>query len=398
MSKSILNSHTFLEHFSVFCVVSILLSCNPPETDTVMTPTVLMFQRIVPGDFYSLQLVDNQLHITYTDYHTASLYLDVVSDTDDYTNSFVDKTSLLSSVEARHVYTVHHDTQHAFYLDREDEDDYILKWIHKPLSEKQWMIDTVTPAGTVISTMTDTERKGEISLIWCTRDRLYVSSMPQTRLSTHEIPCSFDLHAHITRIHTPHRQGLLGYDEIRRGLIFVGWEDDTLHVRDIIAGGRIHYAVPDTDVSLKVLVYEPEHKRIDLYGITHTEDAPTRIPVTMSSGTQSVFFAILEDEYLFVFDEEVQETTQHSTEKLHQLSMLYPLHESSDTNDIRLSRYTRAEIFHSTDPIIDFRALLDDSVLYVLLHQKYTLKLLRIDVSSVIQNEREQAPISENLN
>ena len=358
-----------------FSLLIAACTASPPLTE--FPHYLVTLARGPLGADFSLVENDNKLHLLFADYKTLSLRLLILSDKNPRSkleieeDHFLDRVCFSPEIDSpfgNHIYLVKKNQQHLFYLDQEDEERRILKWIRKPISEEKWYIDAYPFSGRIISAILNEN----VDLFFYEHGALYylpcspAEQPPRTILSTSSLGSEASL------IQQGSFTGFTIFDGELKKLQLITPSGNGYKAVPLIDSGEIHYSAIDNHQRLRILTFSKKSNELTLYQQDPDSDSFESTPVTLSRGTTSVFFFNINGIDIFLFNESGENRNQ---KHIYQLVMLFP----------QKSKYTKEVLLQSTIPISGFKALLSGDKLYIALLQE-SLAILVVDLKALIVN------------
>jgi len=329
------------------------------------------------GADFSLVENDNKLHLLFADYKTLSLRLLILDDKkprgklEIEEDHFLDRVGFspeIDSLFGNHIYLVKENQQHLFYLDQENEDRRVLKWIRKAVSEEKWYIDTYPFSGKIISVILNEN----VDLFFHDQGALYHLPFSPSEQTARNLLSTSSLGLEASLIQQSSFKGFTIFDDDTKKLQLITPSGDGYKVEPLIDGGEIHYSTIDNHQRLQILTFSRESNELVFYRQNPDNDSFELSPVTLSRGTRSVFLFNINGMDIFLFNESGKNRNQEHT---YQLVMLFP----------QESKYTKAVLLQNTIPISGFKALLCGHKLYIALLQE-SLAMLVVDLRALIVN------------
>jgi hypothetical protein len=374
-----------------FCLCLLLASCSRNRSGVVPAIRDIAITEDQTSPNFSLQQIDKNLLLVYPDLSSLSLNLVTVllegqqpDRLDLGETSYLDRISDTPEVEADfglHLFFTGFAQQQILYVDREEEDRKVLKWLTKKSPEQSWWIDALPDLGRPIAGW-DTEGK-DLELFF-----LQERSLNLYRLSEEHDPQLIDGPIRfdgplvpVGKVSTIHDGGFRAftvYDSQSRRLYLVSRQGDGIRWEAIYPYGETHCSRV-VDSRLLILVYEPPGSALTLLERPPKdrelaqEGAFTAVPVTLCKGTTSVFLAVYRERLYYLFNERSSEGTGAEG---FSLSILYPYRTSKGW------RYEKVRLVEGEAPIRAFRVHQIDDRLYIA-YLRDSLRLLTFSLADL---------------
>ncbi len=358
-----------------FSLLIAACAASPPLTEFPNYPVTLAEGPL--GADFSLLENDNKLHLLFADCKTLSLRLLILADKNPRgkleieEDHFLDRVGFspeIDSLFGNHIYLVKENQQHLFYLDQENEERRILKWIRKPLSEEKWYIDAYPFSGKIISAILNEN----VDVFFHDQGALYHLPCHPAEQAARNILWTSSLGSESTLSQHDSFKGFTIFDGDTKKLQLITPSGNGYKAEPLIDSGEIHYSTIDNHQRLQILIFSKESNELTLYRQNPDSDSFESTPVTLSRGIRSVFFFNINGMDIFLFNESAKNRNQ---EHIYQLAMLFP----------RESKYTKEVLLQNTMPILGFKALLSGHKLYIALLQE-SLTMLVVDLKALIVN------------
>jgi len=293
-------------------------------------------------------------------------YLDRISYTPDIDSSF-----------GRHAFLSQGSFHHILYLDRENEDDAVLKWLSKTEQEQTWWIDAFPGLSVPLLALSEGPQAIQALVMDDGAFLLYRLSRDEQPERLAASPAgAFRSQGDISVLKDAEQWAITAYDGSR--LYYLQRLEDTIRAEAIYTSGEVHFSTWSND-RLTILVYEPDQSTLTL--LERERHAPESqpfqvVPVTLCSGATSVYLAACNDKRLFIFNERVIDQQDRTG---YQVSLLYP--GAADPE------YEKLILIESDKQIEDFEALEVGGILYVLYVKEDALTLLSLRLSDLLSSD-----------
>jgi hypothetical protein len=338
---------------------------------------------------FSMHLREKQLYMIYPSLDALSLnlistevlldplrpaladtkYLDRISYSPDIGESF-----------GRHLFLADDRFYNVLYVDRESQENSVLKWLSKTGTEETWWIDAFPGLTEPLAAVP--EQEGSLQVVVSEGSslslyRLQPGGQPLQLAST--VLASGPLQP-MGRTYVV-RQGdawaCSVYDDRSKRLYLIHPGEGSLRIEAVYAAAEVHYSTI-LDDRLYILLFEPAESAISLLerALIWDREADQRVfavlPVTLCDGTSSVFLTTYNGQHLFLFNERVIDQRETNS---YQLSLLYP--ESGG------GEYEKLALVEGDTNIEGFTALADADTLYVLFLRADRLTLLSVSLQKL---------------
>jgi len=289
-------------------------------------------------------------------------YLDRISYSPDIDDSF-----------GRHLFLSDDRFHHILYIDREGEENSVLKWLSQTGTDDTWWIDAFPGLSEPLAAVPEQEGALQVVVSEGTSLSLYrlqpegqPLQLASTALSTGPLQPAGRTYV----VRQGDHWAFSVYDDRSKRLYFVHPGQGTLEIEPVYTSAAVHYSTI-LDDRLRILLFEPGKSKIMLLdrALIWDQAADQRsfevLPVTLCEGTSSVFLTTYNGRHLFLFNERVFDQREQDT---YQLSLLYP--GSNGT------KYEKVVLVEGDADIQGFTALKVADTLYVLYLRKDELTLL----------------------
>jgi hypothetical protein len=345
-----------------------LVACRGSKGFEDLSFRVLELPVHRPGGSVSLFEVENGLVAVYADDEAASLAItDIPLESHDipekppietFSDKIAAEPALLPDFGA-HAGSVIGGTLHLFYLDRKKENAPFLKWLTRAGSGP-WNADVLETDSTAWPVAIVGDGGGNAVLFWIVGLSL-MAHFTAGEGETREV---------LSPIFPGARASVSGncfsyYDPTSRLLRLFTVRGGSVDWVEIVGGNPVQ-CVSRTPTGLPAVVsFSPEEKRIFLFEQTTASGAMRRTTVALSEDTHCIFSAPCLDGYVFLYDG-IGKTTKANVGYL--LYLLVP----------KGRRYERYAIMEADTPISVFSAVLDGSILYVLVQDRLAVLEVRL--------------------
>lgn len=330
------------------------------------------------------------LYALFSDWETTSLALCEVPIGPGLPSSIpsphlIDKVDIappLSSWFGEHACAAGEGSLAVLYLDREREDKSVLKLATRtvgpagaegaagptgpagPAGPVEWKLDILEPAGHPLAVLARPD--GRRDCVWASgslyiRDASGTQSVLREELQPGSKALGFG--AGDTR-------GFTVFDETTRQLLWYRWTAGEISSGVVADAGPVHAPAVSLDQTgaerLAVASYDPSKRRIYLFRETSRPGEMSRVTVTMTDGTRSLFCAPWKAGFLFLYDET---RPLGGGKSACDLSLLAPVG----------TRYQKLVLSSGSAPLAGLAAVVLDGALYVLALRQ-DLTLLRVEL------------------
>jgi hypothetical protein len=337
----------------------------------------------------SIHRIDDRLYVIYPSLDALSLNLLIADIAKDPLRPAVNSTTYLDRISyspdidetfGRHLFLAGERLRHILYIDRESEENSVLKWLSKTEEEDTWWIDALPRLANPLAaipeegnTLQAVVAEGSSLSLY----RLGRASEPTPLGTTKLTSGRFRPLGDVSMMREGDFWAFTAYDGQSRRLYLVYPAKETMCVEPVHTAGEVHHSTLSKG-RLRVLLFAPGEFTITLLErpLVRSEPADQQPfdvhPVTLCEGTSSVFLTTYHGQDLFLFNER---TTDQENKRSHQLSLLYP--DSAD------EKYEKLALFRGDPAIRGFHALRVDDVLYVLYLRGDALTLLTLSLSEL---------------
>lgn len=322
---------------------------------------------------FSLNGSGSELYVLYPDMESLSLKLSILSVEQNgiapKETFYLDRISYTPEIDfsfGQHLYLILNGQQHIFYYDSEGEGKKVLKWINKDLSEDTWRIDIVSSSGKLIAAINTNH--GSIAL-FSNLGKSLILDFPGSDIHREIILNNVSPRGDVSILPDDRTPGFTLFDATSHRLYLIRWQNKSFIAEPIFNFGEVHYAEYTNEGDLKVLAYDSTSKTLSFLEKNTAQNMLTSIPVTLSQGTNSVFFFYWENNIYFLFNEVI---IDRKMEKSYRLSLIFPEDDG----------FKKKYIFESSAPINKFKALFFNQTLYIAFIQE-NLKLMSLDISEL---------------
>ena len=341
------------------------------------------------GSNFSLHVQDTQLYMIYPSLDALSLNLISAEISPESLQPTVKETKYLDRISyspdigkdfGKHLFLVADPFYHILYVDRESQDNSVLKWLSKTGEDESWWIDAFPGLTEPLAAVP--EQEGNLQVVFSegrtlSLYRLHATAQPAP-LATTSLSSGALVPAGETCVV---RQGdewaFSVYDDRSQRLYLVHPRQDSLRIEPVYASGEVHYTTM-LDNRLYILVFDPAEstitmlERASIWQQAADQRSFEVVPVTLSEGTTAVFMTNFNGEHLFLFTERIIEPQEETG---YQLSLLYP--RSAD------GTYEKAVLVEAEARIEGFRAIKAADTLYVLYLKTDRLALLSVSLETL---------------
>ena len=341
------------------------------------------------GRNFSLHLQEPLLYMIYPSLDALSLNLISAECSSTPLRPKVGETKYLDRISyspdiggdfGRHLFLLAEPFQHILYIDRESQENAVLKWLSKTGTDESWWIDAFPGFSEPLAAVP--EQEGGLRVVFSEGDSLslyrFQPEGQPVRLASETLPSGALRQAGRTHLL---RQGdewaFSVYDDHSKRLYLVHPGQDKLGIEAAYTSAAVHYSTI-LDGRLYILVYEPAESTITMLerASIWSQSADQRSfevsPVTLCEGTSSVFLTNYHSRHLFVFDER---DIDQPDKKGYRLSLLYP--ESAGEKYEKLTLVEGEEMFQ------EFTALRAADNLYILYMRADKLTLLSVSLDKL---------------
>ncbi len=341
---------------------------------------------------FSVHLRDAKLYMIYPSLDALSLNLISAEVSRDPLRPNLEDTKYLDRISyspdigesfGRHLFLSDDRFQHILYIDREGEDNSVLKWLSRSGTDDTWWIDAFPGMSEPLAAIP--EKDGALQVL-VSEDtslslyRLQPEGQPMQLASAHLSSGPLQPTGRTCLVRQGEYWACSVFDDHSKRLYLIHPRQDTLRIEPVYTSGEVHYSTILED-RLYILLFEPEKSTIALLERTSIWDqaADQRsfavAPVTLCEGTTSVYLTTFNGQLLFLFNERV---TDQQKKTSYQLSLLYP--ESSG------AEYEKLALVEGEAKIEGFTALKAGDTLYVLYLRADTLTLLSGSLEKLVRS------------
>lgn len=361
----------------LIAAVLLICSCGVGRQLIDVHPESLVVAGGASGACLSLALAGDTLLAVYPD--TATTTLDMLQvpvgphlPERQPAAAIIDKVDVAPPLSPRfgeHVLTALDGTATVLYLDRVSDAKTVLKAASRPLTETQWSLDILEPAGDPLAALPD--GKGAFDAFWAAGSLLSrkLSGSVSTPLS-YVTPFKLNGRARFSSA-----DGFTAFDSESNSLLAIRRSAAGFTWMTVPGAGPVHASLVSSSGILSVLSWDPRTRRLGLWEQKPSTGSFTRSTVTLCDSTDSV--ALLPgpaaSTYLFLFDES---RTMGGGKTLYQLSLIAPASRLGKGG----ARYRKAVLVSGETPIDAFAAVETADALYALVLQG-NLILLRVGLS-----------------
>jgi hypothetical protein len=335
---------------------------------------------------YSMHLRDTQLYMIYPSLDALSLNLISAEAFPDPLRPALEDTKYLDRISyspdigesfGRHLFLADDLFHHILYIDRENQENSVLKWLSKTATEDTWWIDAFP--GLIEPLAAVTGKEGDLQILVSGDPSLSLYQLrpggqPLQLASTDPSAEAFQPTGKTYVVRQGDDWACSVYDDRSQRLYLIHPRRDTLTIEPVHASAAVHHSTI-LDGHLSILLFEPAGSTITLLEreLIWNQEAQQRsfeaTLVTLCEGTSSVFLTSYNGQHLFLFNERVIDQREKNS---YQLSLLYP--ESTGT------KYEKLTLLKGEENIQGFSALKAADTLYVLYLRTDTLNLLAVSL------------------
>ena len=339
---------------------------------------------------FSMHLQDTQLYMIYPSVDALSLNLISADIAPDPLRPILEETKYLDRISyspdigedfGRHLFLADDRFHHILYVDREGEDNSVLKWLSKTASDDTWWIDAFPGLTEPLAAIP--KQDGSLHIVVSEGTSLSLYRL-QPEGQPLKLAAAFAGAFHqVGRAHIV-RQGdywaFSVYEDRSKRLYLIHPGKDTLTIEAVYTSGEVHYSTIIDD-RLYILLFEPATSTIALLdrALNPDQTADQRpfevLPVTLCEGTSSLFLTSYYGRHLFLFNERVVDQREKSS---YQLSLLYP--------EAAGGEYEKLALVKGDTNIQGFTALRAGDTLYVLYLREDTLTLLAVSLERLARS------------
>jgi hypothetical protein len=290
-------------------------------------------------------------------------YLDRISYSPDIDETF-----------GQHLYLSDSGYHHVLYIDREDQENAVLKWLTRTDPDDSWWIDAFPGLSRPLSAIPESD--GALRIVTSGEDSLFLyrllpGGQPELLASTAGSAPPIRVSGRVHAVLQGDSWSFSAYDQLSERLYLVHPRQSVFRIEPVYGSAEVHYTTI-VDNRLLILLFDPVESTITLLERGVDQSSFEATPVTLSEDTHSVFLTSFNGNRLFLFDERIVERQQ---ELLYQLSLLYPDPESGN--------YEKAVLLKGEEMIQSFTAGRTGDVLYVLYLREEKLTLLSLSLTSL---------------
>ncbi len=373
------------------CLCLLLAACSKTQSSIVPAICDIAVTEDQTGLNFSLQQIDKTLFLVYPDLSSLSLNLVTVrfdarqpDRLDLGETSYLDRISDTPEVEEDfgfHLFFAGSAQQQILYVDREEEDRKVLKWLTKKSPQQPWWIDALPDLGRPVAGWSTEGKDLELFFLQDRSLNLYRLSEehnPQLIGGPVRFDGPFVPAGEVSTIHDGGFRAFTAYDTQSRRLYLISRQGEGIRWEAIYPHGEAHCSRV-VDSRLLILVYEPAGSTLTLLerppkdGEFAKDGAFTAVPVTLCEGTTCVFLAVHQGRLYYLFNERSSEGTEAEG---FSLSILYPSRTSKGW------RYEKARLVEGEAPIRAFRVHQIDDRLYIA-YLRDSLRLLSFSLAGL---------------
>lgn len=299
-------------------------------------------------------------------------YLDRISYSPDIDESF-----------GRHLFLADERFHHILYIDREGQENSVLKWLSKAGTDEPWWIDAFPGLTEPLAAIPEQDGALQVVVsegISLSLYRLQPEGQPVQLASTALSSGPLQQTGRTYVVRQGDYWACSVYDDHSKRLYLIHPRQDTLRIEPVYTSAEVHYSTILGD-RLNIVLFEPAESTIMLLERTLIWDQAAEqrsfevLPVTLCEGTSSVFLTTYNGRHLFLFNERVVDKREQNS---YQLSLLYP--ESTGT------KYEKLALLEGDANIQGFAALKDADTLYVLYLREERLTLLSVSLEKLARS------------
>lgn len=339
---------------------------------------------------FSMHLRDGQLNMIYPSLDALSLNLvsaQVLPDPLDPAladTEYLDRISYSPDIGesfGRHLFLADDRFQNVLYVDREIQENSVLKWLRKTVTEETWWIDAFPGMTEPLAAVPQQQGNLQVVVPEGNSLSLYLlrpGGQPLQLASTVLPSGPLQPVGRTWAVRQRNAWACSVYDDRSKRLYLIHPGADSLGVEAVYAAAEVHYSTI-LDDRLYILLFDSAESTITLLERESIwdQEADRRtfkvLPVTLCEGTSSVFLTDYNGQHLFLFNERMID--QRKT-KGYQLSMLYP--EPG-------GEYEKLALVEGDTKIQGFTALADADTLYVLYLRAEKLSLLSVSLGELVR-------------
>jgi hypothetical protein len=367
----------------------VLGSCSAGLKEKTLETKETAISEQAVGSNFSLDVQDSHLYMIYPSLDALSLNLVSADISAGSLQPTLEETKYLDRISyspdigedfGKHLFAVSDPFYHILYVDRESEEDSVLKWLSKTGEDESWWIDAYPGLPDPLAGVP--EQQGNLEVVLSeggslTLYRLHTTSQPAALATASPSSGALVPKGENWVVRQGDEWAFSVYDDRSQRLYLVHPSRDTLKIEPVYASGQVHYTTLMDD-RLCILVFDAAEstitmlERASIWPQAADQRAFEVLPVTLCEGTTSVFTTSYRGEHLFLFNERITEAKEPVN---YQLSLLYP--ESAG------GKYEKTSLATGQAPIQGFRALLAGDTLYVLYLKTDRLALLTVSLQTL---------------
>ena len=370
----------------------LLGSCLPGSNEKKFETLETTISDQAVGSNFSLHVQDDQLYMIYPSLDALSLNLSSAEITPESLQPTLEQTKYLDRISyspdigedfGKHLFLVSDPYYHILYVDRESQDNSVLKWLSRTDEEESWWIDAFPGLTDPLAGVPEAD--GNLEVVFSegrnlSLYRLHATAQPELLATTSPPSGALVPVGKTCVIRRGDDWAFSVYDANSRRLYLVHPSQDSLRIEAVYASAAVHY-VTILDNRLYILVFDPAEstitmlERASIWQQAAEQRSFEVVPVTLCEGTTSVFMTNYNGEHLFLFTERIVEPQE---EIRYQLSLLYP--RSAD------GTYEKAALVEGEARLEGFRAIRAADTLYVLYLETDRLRLLSVSLEQLARS------------
>ena len=300
--------------------LALITACGPRPPGGLPPRHVAVLSEDQVAAPMTLAPVDDELHVLFANLDTLTLQLARLDPRRNrYTLETVDAVGIYPvdiTAFGVHAYAVHDGRQHVVYLDQQQADALIPKWIYRDASDGEWWVVTPVFEGTPRALLP--QESGDPLLVTATPDGAAVAEIAAVSGSGRHRLAGMGDHPRV--VWPLACAGPASFVALSADDTLVRYGDDGA-AQPLLHGVGAHYAACAGGTP-HVLWHVPSTSEVLFAPLTDEGPGPTTA-VTLAVGTTSVYFLPHRDGFSFVIDEHVAASAEGGAGR-HRIALIHP--------------------------------------------------------------------------
>lgn len=305
---------------ALLAAFALITACGPRPPGGLPPRHVAVLSEDQVAAPMTLAPVDDELHVLFANLDTLTLQLARLDPRRNrYTLETVDAVGIYPvdiTAFGVHAYAVHDGRQHVVYLDQQQADALIPKWIYRDAGDGEWWVVTPVFEGTPRALLP--QESGDPLLVTATPDGAAVAEIAAVSGSGRHRLAGMGDHPRV--VWPLACAGPASFVALSADHTLVRYGDDGA-AQPLLHGVGAHYAACAGGTP-HVLWHVPSTSEVLFAPLTDEGPGPTTA-VTLAIGTTSVYFLPHRDGFSFVIDEHVAASAEGGAGR-HRIALIHP--------------------------------------------------------------------------